>query len=403
MTAATSSAPAPDRRRQPLEIGWLLVKPLDEPDRRAVRQAAETCRSYLGETFPEFDWQLTVIGPRNFGIGREASIVATLEQGALERDARGWDFVFVVTGADLESHYKSFAFGATARSLSAAVLSTFRIDPEFSDAESPEASRTQRMAGRVRALFLESFALLNGVPKNPALRQLATPAVLDRAYSYDEQQVEILHESLKPVADLRVEERTTQPLSTFRFYVNAIIANPRAIFGAIRQSNPWLLPIRLSRLTGAAFSALVLLMITAEVWELGLSRSWVEVAGASLLSWLGTTGYVLHRQLRGLRRAGVKLIEHTVQNRVATTVVIAVGMAVAYLLLFATSMLLGVTLFDARLLESWSPSLRGPIGWGARAAYSGTVAAMGLVIGALGASFERQDYFRHVAEIDEEL
>lgn len=401
----TSAAPelAPPSARQPIEIGWLLVKPLDKPDREAARRAAERCREYLATTFPDFDWQLTLVGPREFGIVRQASIVATLEQGALERDARGWDFVCVVTGADLDAHYKSYTFAATARSLSAAALSTFRIDPEFSESEMGEAERAGRMAHRIAALFLETLLLLNGVHRSDATRNLDKPQDLDQAPPYDEEQVALMNAALAPVADVRVEERSTAPLSTFRFYVSTILANPRAIAGAVRQAHPWLLPVRLSRLTAAAFSALVLLMITAEVWELGLTRSWPTVVGTSVASWLGTTTYVLQRQLLGLRRSGLRLIEHTVQSRVAMTVIIGIGMLAAYLLLFVTSFAVGALLFDDRLLSSWAPALSGGVTWGSRAALSGTVAAMGLVVGALGASFERQDHFRHVAEVDEEL
>ena len=402
----TSEHPTPPRTRnghQAIDIGWLLVKPLDKPDREAARQAARRCREYLAGELPQFDWQITLIGPRDFGIVRRASIVGTLEQGALERDVRGWDFVFVVTGADLETHYKSYAFAATARSLSAAVLSTFRIDPEFSDAEASEADRAQKMAGRMGSLFLQTLLLLNGVPRSEDERALDTPGALDRETAWERDQIDLMREALEPVADLRVEEQSSEPSSTYKFYLDTIRANPRAILGAVKQSNPWLLPIRLSRLTGAAFSALVILLMTAEVWELGLTRSAAEVTVASGLSWLGTTVYVLQRQLLGLRRTGVRLIEHTVQNRVATTIVIGIGMAVAYFLLFAVSFVLGLTLFDAELLSSWAPSLHRHVDFGARVAFSGTVAAMGLVVGALGASFERQDHFRHVAEVDEEL
>ena len=403
MTTTEATAPRTRNGRQPIDIGWLLVKPLDKPDREAARQAAQRCRDYLAEVLPNFDWQITLIGPRDFGIVRRASIVGTLEQGALERDVRSWDFVFAVTGADLETHYKSYAFAATARSLSAAVLSTFRIDPEFSDTETSETDRTQMMAGRIRALFLQTLLLLNGVPRSEAHRSLDTPRALDGDSNWTSDQIDSMREALEPVADVRIEEQSTEPIPTFRFYLDTIRANPRAILGAVRQSHPWLLPIRLSRLMGAAFSALVILLITAEVWELGLTRTATEVMVASGLSWLGTTIYVLQRQLLGLRRSGVRLIEHTVQNRVATTIVIGIGMLVAYFLLFSVSLVLGLTLFDGELLSNWAPSLHQRVDLGARAAFSGTVAAMGLVVGALGASFERQDYFRHVAEVDEEL
>jgi hypothetical protein len=405
---ATPEASRADQHGRPLvDIGWILVQPLDPPDREAASQAARRCQQLLEAQFPELAFQLTSVGPRDFGIGREVDIVSTLEQGALEREVRRWDFVFVVTGADLETQYIPWGFGASARSLAAAIISSFRIDPDFSEAETSPEARSDRIAHRMVLLFLKAFGLLNGLSSSDRYETVMGPTTavtdLDREPEWDAGQLQRLRTALSAVADPRVEEQVEPGFSTMRFYLRTIRAHPGAILGSIRQAEPWLFPLRLSRLTAAALSALLLLMITAEVWELGLTQPGVTVVAASGAAWLGTTIYVLSRQRLGARHSGTRLLEHTVQSQVSMVVVIALGMAVTYALLFITSLGLGVILFSSELLSGWAPSLDHSLHWSDRFAFSGTVAALGLVVGALGASFEKEDYFRHVAEVDVEF
>ena len=53
-------------------------------------------------------------------------------------------------------------------------------------------------------------------------------------------------------------------------------------------------------------------------------------------------------------------------------------------------------------MDGWAASLGRPVGHDEVLAFAGFVAALGILVGALGASFEDQTYFRHVAYVDEE-
>jgi hypothetical protein len=88
------------------------------------------------------------------------------------------------------------------------------------------------------------------------------------------------------------------------------------------------------------------------------------------------------------------------EQRVVTVAVAmgAVGLAVAYLPLFALTLALGLTLFSSALVEGAAASLGEP----PAAQHYLSMAAFGLVIGALGSSLAEESYFRHVAFADEE-
>ena len=76
--------------------------------------------------------------------------------------------------------------------------------------------------------------------------------------------------------------------------------------------------------------------------------------------------------------------------------------ATSLLGLFGLSLLLSLLLFPERVVEEWT-SMPAPIPWGRYLRLSGVISAFSLCIGALGAAFEDQSYFRHVIFVDEEL
>ena len=67
-----------------------------------------------------------------------------------------------------------------------------------------------------------------------------------------------------------------------------------------------------------------------------------------------------------------------------------------------TTLVVSALFFDGEILAGWAASLGEPVGVRQVLTFAGFVAALGLSVGALGASFEEQTYFRHVAYVDEE-
>ena len=89
-------------------------------------------------------------------------------------------------------------------------------------------------------------------------------------------------------------------------------------------------------------------------------------------------------------------------TNVAISVVVFLGMATTYLVLFLLTLLLSHVLFSHTLVVGWAVSLRGKIEPYHYLIFAAFVASLGIVIGALGASFELPSYFRHIAYVDEE-
>ena len=185
------------------------------------------------------------------------------------------------------------------------------------------------------------------------------------------------------------------------FHLTVAWRNRGEILAAMRQIAPWTFPLRFGRLTIAAASTLLILVITAESWDLGMSQRAGEVITFAGLAVLGSALFVLQRH-RLLVRTGSRLTEQTVITRLSMALAVLVGMAGTWLLLFALVFFCSQVLFDEALVRGWAQSLDEPPGLERYLVFSGFVATLGIIIGALGASFEPGGYFRHVAYIDEE-
>jgi hypothetical protein len=263
------------------------------------------------------------------------------------------------------------------------------------------------LAKRICALGLHAFGDLNGLlhTNDPESFMYAPGASddLDRMTAYGPTEQDQLRQELTDVADLRLEEQPDVVRGgAVRFYLRAMWVGAGDILSAVIQAKPWEFPFRLSRLTTAAMSALLVLLVTAEAWDLGMSQPPRFVTLFSLAVLVCTSLFILKRQRLLLRRGGRWLTEQTVITNVAISVVVLLGMATTYAILFLLTLGLSRLLFSRKLVATWAVLLNGHIEAQHYVVFAAFVASLGLVIGALAASFELPAYFRHVAYVDEE-
>ncbi|MDQ7040753.1 MAG: DUF2391 domain-containing protein [Rhodothermus sp.] len=405
-----AQAPVQTDRELTVEVGWVLAGVFDEVDRRALALARARLAQLLTAWFPGFCWRFPVVWRRELRPMSPVEPIELLEAATDERDHGRWDFVLVVTAATLKSHYKPFALGAPSSALDAAVLSTQRLDPIVEDEQVEEHERIETIARRVTALAVHLLGHLNGLAHqdDPSdfMYDLKTVADLDGMHVLQEQAR--MEKALQEVAAERLEETATyrQPGLVHRwrarlgFGLLVLWRERRNIWEAVREVEPWLFPMRFSRLTTAAFSALLFLLMTAEVWELGMQQPPLRVALLALLALAGTSFYLLQRQhLLRQHRWEVRFSEQRTVAAIAASVSVVLGMATTFVLLFGVVLLVSQLLFTFRLVTGWTALV--PT-WQHYLTFAGFVATLGLAAGALGASFEQGVYFRHVLLIDEE-
>lgn len=381
---------SPDRR--PIEIDWAVLGGRDGGLVAVTCSARDRLRRGLEAALPGFDWRIrvTVVDARPAVPVEPAEVISD----RVGRDADpGADLLLVVTDQPLARYERPDARAAVSRATAAAVLST--------DGLTPEDGNRDCLADRLAALALKAIGRLLGLGADPADR-VASAADPDRRPRPTPEEARHLRPALERIADPRVEEMAGPAQAGPRFYAQAILRNRIEIAQAVLRTRPWLFPLRLSRLTTAALSALLILVMTAEAWDLALRQPTWLVATSSVGALIGTSAFILARQQLLLHRGGGRLTELRVVSNVSIAVVVCAGMAVTYGALFVATLAFAAAFFDADLVGSWAPVNR-TVTWRDFVLMSGFVATVGILIGALGASFEARGYFRHVAYVDEEV
>lgn len=396
----------------------VLAGRFDAADQQAATDAVRLAGEKLRSWFPQYEWTLPVVRRPDWGTTSPSEPTDWLLQAAEERDANHWDFVIAITSVDLQGHYRSFAYAAVSRSLDAAVISTLRIDPDQTGMELQPNQRIQQITDRLARLVLHSVGHLNGLsresdPKNVMYAGI-TAGDFDDEYNINDDQRDRLADRLEEVADERLEERDShRHLGNLRFIAKAIWINRVDILKAIAGARPWEFPRHLSRLTTAAVSTLAVLMMTAEAWDLGLAQSGIQLgvlAGGALLV---TSWYVAYRQQLLVHRFHLRT-EQTISTQAASWGIVALGMGTTWLVLALLSLLASVVLFENKLIAEWAgeTSIQGLVGstqyrelavYGLYIRMATFVASIGILIGALGTSFESQHHFRHTVFVDEEI
>jgi hypothetical protein len=263
---------------------------------------------------------------------------------------------------------------------------------------------TNLLATRLHALAMHLFGRLNGLAPDRSLtwmRRIEDADDLDMLEGFEPSALADLSERMEDVADLRVEEMRDARPGRLGFYARSLWQNRSALPGAILRMRPWSFPLRLRRLTTAAGSALAVLVMTAESWEVAANLSPVAVFALSLLAVALTSAYLIRVQHLLAPRRGPLREQRAVTNA-GMIVAVGAGMAVTYGGVFAVAWLLATGLFGDALLESWTGASEGAAA-AVRLRLAGLAAALSVVIGALGASFEPYGYFRHVTQIDDEI
>ena len=407
--AVAVAGPEPAPHVPEVVVGWVQVGPLDDVQREGFKRARLLVRKALRSELPGFTWAFPYVRRREQAAGvAEAEPIELPDLGVTERRLAGWDFALVVTASDLLARYRPFALATPSQALDAAALSLARLDPGTREPGLDAAARVDVLAHRLAALALHAFGHLNGLDHEPrpdaVMHAPQSPADLDASsLTFTEPNRTEIEAEIADVADPRLEEESAfERLSDAAFAVKALVLNWPDVVDTVLQIRPWRFPFQLSKLTTAAFSTLVVLVMTAEAWDLGTRQPLPLVLLISAVAVFATAAYLVRKQGLLARRHGQVRTEQRVVQAASIILALALGMATTYGLLFGTTLVLRTVLFDGAILDGWAASLGRSVGPDEVLAFAGFVSALGLGVGALGGSFEDQTYFRHVAYVDEE-
>lgn len=200
------------------------------------------------------------------------------------------------------------------------------------------------------------------------------------------------------------ETRSRGLLRRLRFYLLSIARNPIQLLSAVVQSRALLLPLSLPKLSTAALVPTLVVVFSAETWDVGLTitngTAAVFAAGSILLAAM----YIVFSQNllfpRGRERV---LTEHVALVNVTVFCILVLGMVGLYLLVGLIMLTIQVVVFPPNLMTNW-PSLEEPtVGALELVRIAGFIATIGVLSGALGGGLEKQHILRHLVLFDDRV
>ncbi len=401
----------------------MLVGDYSAEAARVARLGRAAFLRQVRSQFPQFSWHAPLIEVPAVTGEATPEPVTLLDAALVEREGRRLDFAFAIWAGEMSGYERPHPMGAPSAIIGCAAAAIGRLLPESWDDESEDRRTLLAQSGdHVRALVCHLLGHLVGLGHvDDATDFLHAPhdvGDLARMTAFGPVTVERLQRELADVADPRLEERPDRNpprgLSRYasyvarsRFAVNAAWDNRDDVWLLLKRAKPWFLPLRLGRLVTAAASTLVILLMTAEAWEAGMSQTPLRLVVLSVASLVVATAYLVNKQrLLVARPRRGKPARHSEQRsvgNVAVVLAVLIGMTVTYAALFVSALIAAWVCYPTPLVENWAASVEAPTGVDKYLRLAAGVAALGLGIGALGASFEPRGYVRHVAYVDEEV
>lgn len=374
-----------------VHIGWLLATDVRRDERQSLYQdIAPQLQALLAQQFPQFTWQVTFLQRHRYAPQGLLDPLTLLEFGLQEKTAHRWDYALVVVSNGLRARERVHTIGVPSSALETAVLSATDFD----------ADEPQRLQECTLALALHLLGHVWGVehseegpmaaPENPACLQPAP---------YLPAQQETIADRLDEVADKRLEEESEREWNRFSFYWRAFWADPKSILIDIFGYKPWRLPFRMGRLTAATAVSLVILLLAAEAWEVGVNMTVLKLLAGSVTAILIATGFIFSGQNLGEISREVGWREQLTRTRIVVVGTLLCGMITLWLVLFFISLLIGALLPEAILLR-WiqSPELNRAL----LLRHAAFMAMFGVLAGALGGNLEDERDIKAWLLFDEE-
>jgi hypothetical protein len=187
-------------------------------------------------------------------------------------------------------------------------------------------------------------------------------------------------------------------LRRLAFHALSLARNPRTVVSTLLQSRAPLLPFSLPRLSTAAVTPTIILVFSAEAWDVGLNLTNRTTAMFAILSIIAAAFHLLSVQRLSFPRERSQVItEHMALVNVTVFFILVVAMMGLFVLVGSIMLLIELVVFPPNLMTNW-PSLEDPsVGLVDLVRVGGFISTLGVLSGALAGGIENRMALRHLA------
>jgi hypothetical protein len=192
-------------------------------------------------------------------------------------------------------------------------------------------------------------------------------------------------------------------LGRLAFHISTALRHPGQILTALRNSRPFRFPLSLPKLATTAITPTVVIIFSAESWDVALHLSSATAAlfaGASILA--AAVHLLFVQNLVFPRRRDQPLTEHMALMNAIVFAILVAAMVGLFVLVASVMLVIEFAVFPPQLMTNW-PSLENPtVGVVDRIRTAAFISTLGMLSGALAGGLENRAILRQLALFHEE-
>ncbi|MFD2515960.1 hypothetical protein ACFSRY_18960 [Pontibacter locisalis] len=213
---------------------------------------------------------------------------------------------------------------------------------------------------------------------------------------FTEKERALLKEQVKHLPERELRGGTG--LESLIFHLIMAAKHPKAILSPLLRNWAILLPLSLPGLATAAVAPSLLLIFTAEIWDVGLNMGNRTTAFFAVVSILGASFYLIKIQSLFLpRKEKNVLTEHQAIANVVIFLSILLACFGLFLMVGGLMMVIELYVFPEDLISTW-PTLDKPVvGLSDKLRLAAFISTVGVTTGALAGGLEKKTVIQHLA------
>ncbi|MDG5778708.1 hypothetical protein VB773_08070 [Haloarculaceae archaeon H-GB2-1] len=318
---------------------------------------------------------------------------------AMDRTVDGpYDLIVVVTDAPLVSRRQRFVPGLASPVSRVVVVSTRKLTAAPCDRTVRSLdSEPVRWNAATLLLHLLGHVLGTGHTRDPddVMSAFEFDPSRRSTPAFDVDVEQYLHRIARRIPETDVSRG---PLRRFGFHVVSALRNPRQVLDALAHSRAPTLPLSLPKLATAAITPTLVIIFSAESWDVGVHLSNATAAFFVVASILAAAVHlVLVQNLWFPRRNGEHLTEHMALVNVTVFLILVTAMVGLFALVASVMLVIEFFVFPPQLMSNW-PTLEEPtIDLIDRVRTAAFISTLGMLSGALAGGLENRELLRHLA------
>jgi predicted Zn-dependent protease len=194
------------------------------------------------------------------------------------------------------------------------------------------------------------------------------------------------------------ETRPRGTLSRLAFHAKSAVRNPGSIARALVDSRAPLLALSLPKLSTAAVAPSLVIVFSAESWDVGFHLGNLTAGLFAVVSILTAAVYLLFAQNLSFPRKQHEIVtEHTALVNVTVFLILVLGMVGLFALVWGIMLVIELVVFPPNLMSDW-PNLEDPtVGFVDLVRTGAFISTIGVLSGALAGGLENRAIVSHLA------